>query len=474
MIRRRPAPSRSSRTEVNPKVVWILQVIFILANGVLAIWLPKHGSQVMWHGRFTLLGGVILAMLFHRPAPAAYAAAYIAGCEVLWRMKKADLPWEMGKYATILILGMAIMRAGKLKRSFLPAAYFLLLLPSCVLIVGGMRPDEMREQLTFNLLGPLALAVCAIFFASVPLTVQELKNTLVCLIGPAFGIAVLALESLEASQFTTFSDVSNATASGGYGPNQVSGVLGLAILSILCYLMLGSPSKMMTGFMFLLLLFMVRQVILTFSRGGLYMALGGAVAGSVFLVRDKRQRTRLLVGGAVLSLVFFALVLPRIERMTRGAVSERFGSLETTGRTELIEADIDTFFHNPVLGVGPGMGAKNRLKYFRIGTAHTEWTRMIAEHGVLGLLAAVCLFALVWQNIRRAPSPQEKAIAAAFAMYCFLHLSVDATRLVAPSFAFGLVTVTLLKPRRHAAAPAAPVIPRAAGQPLRPRAAAAR
>ena len=122
MIRRRPAPSRSSQTEVNPKVIWILQVIFILANGVLAVWMPKHGSAVMWHGRFTLLGGVVLAMLFRRPAPAAYAAAYIAGCEVLWRMKKADLPWEMGKYATILILAMAIMRAGKLKRSFLPAA----------------------------------------------------------------------------------------------------------------------------------------------------------------------------------------------------------------------------------------------------------------------------------------------------------------------------------------------------------------
>jgi hypothetical protein len=123
-------------------VIWILQVVFILANGVLAMWLPKHGSAVMWHGRFTLLAGVVLAMLFNRPAPAAYAAAYIAGCEVLWRMKKADLPWEMGKYATILILVMAIMRAGKLKRSLLPAAYFILLLPSCVMIVGGMRPTR--------------------------------------------------------------------------------------------------------------------------------------------------------------------------------------------------------------------------------------------------------------------------------------------------------------------------------------------
>jgi hypothetical protein len=71
-------------------------------------------------------------------------------------MKKADLPWEMGKYAVIVVLGAAIMRSGKLKRSFLPAAYFICLLPSCILGLGVYRQDEMREQLTFNLLGPLA------------------------------------------------------------------------------------------------------------------------------------------------------------------------------------------------------------------------------------------------------------------------------------------------------------------------------
>ena len=35
---------------------------------------------------------------------------------------------------------------------------------------------------------------------------------------------------------------------------------------------------------------------------------------------------------------------------------------------------------NQVLGVGPGLGGKNRLRYFRVATAHTEWSRMIAEH----------------------------------------------------------------------------------------------
>jgi hypothetical protein len=98
---------------------------------------------------------------------------------------------------------------------------------------------------------------------------------------------------------------------------------------------------------------------------------------------------------------------------------------------------------------------------------------MLAEHGTLGVLSAVCLFAMVWQSIRRAPTPQEKAIVAAFAMYGFLHLSVDATRLVAPSFAFGLATVTILS-RAAAPRPRPRGRPARRGQPQQPRVAAAR
>jgi len=465
---RRPAPAGPSQADRTPALFWILQLAFIAVNVVIVVWMPKHGAAAMWHGRFTLLGGVILAMLFSRPAPAAYAAAYITGCEVFWRMKKAELPWEMGKYAVILVLGMAIIRSGKLKRSFLPAAYFILLLPSCILGLGVYKGDDMREQLTFNLLGPLALAVCALFFASVPLSVQELRNTLICLIGPVTGIAILGVQMLQEKNINFNADVSNAAASGGYGPNQVAAALGLGMLAVLVYLTLGVPSKLMLAAMLGVFMLMLRQCILSFSRGGLYMVVGAVIAGGFFLVRDQKQRKRLFMGGAVIAVILLAYVLPRVQEMTRGAVGERFSSIDTTGRSALIEADIETFFRNPVLGIGPGLGEKNRLKYFRVGTAHTEWTRMLAEHGTLGILSIIAIFALALANIRRAETPREKAIAAAFMMYAFLHMCVDATRLVAPSFAFGLGAWTVWRPRRRiAAAPAKIVRPRPPGVPAR-------
>jgi hypothetical protein len=336
-----------------------------------------------------------------------------------------------------------------------------------VLCLGAFRGDELREQLTFNLLGPLAIAVCAIFFASVPLTVQELRNTLIALIGPIVGIALLGIQTLESSKHINFGDVSNAAAAGGYGPNQVAAILGLGMVAVLVYLTIGSPNKLMTGSLVVILLLLARQCILTFSRGGLYMALGATAAGAFFLIQDRRQRAKVFFGGGLLAVIFLALILPRIESMTRGAVSERFASVDTSGRTLLIQADIDTFFHNPVMGIGPGLGGKNRLRYFHVPTAHTEWTRMLAEHGVLGIASMACLFAFAWRSIRGAPTPREKAVAAAFIAYCFLHLSVDATRLVAPSLAFGLASLNLLRARRTAAVAAVPAA--RAARPLRPR-----
>ena len=467
MIHRRPATAAPQQTERGPALFWILQLAFIGVNVVLAIWMPKHGAAAMWHGRLTLLGGVALAMLFSRPAPAAYAAAYITGCEVFWRMKKADLPWEMGKYAVIVVLGMAIVRAGRLKRGFLPIGYFVCLLPSCVLALGLYKGDEMREQLTFNLLGPLALAVCAVFFATVPLTVQELRNTMICLIGPIVGIAILGVQTLEEGNIN-FGGASNATAAGGYGPNQVAAVLGLGMLAVLVYLLLGSTSKLMLAAMLGLFVVMLRQCILTFSRGGLYMMAGAVMAGGFFLVRDKKQRRRLFLLGSVLAVILIAWLIPRVEEMTRGAVSERYSSIDTTGRGLLIQADMETFFKNPVLGVGPGLGGKNRLRYFRVPTAHTEWTRMLAEHGTLGLLSGVFFFAMALSTLRRAETPRDKAVAAAFMTYAFLHMCVDATRLVAPSFAFGVGTWTVFRARRRVAVPKPGIVrPRPPGMPAR-------
>ena len=60
----------------------------------------------------------------------ACAAAYISGAEVFWRMRRVDIPWEFGKYAVFLVLAVALVRTARVRRSWLPVAYFLAPVPS--------------------------------------------------------------------------------------------------------------------------------------------------------------------------------------------------------------------------------------------------------------------------------------------------------------------------------------------------------
>lgn len=65
-----------------------------------------------------------------------------------------------------------------------------------------------------------------------------------------------------------------------------------------------------------------------------------------------------------------------------------------TGRAELAKEEIETFLKNPFFGVGVGKTAEIRQQ--RIGefvASHDEITRMASEHGALGVLGLLILFA---------------------------------------------------------------------------------
>jgi hypothetical protein len=229
-------------------------------------------------------------------------------------------------------------------------------------------------------------------------------------------------------------------------------MLGLGILACVLYLAIGPGSPVATAAFAMLALFLFRQCAITFSRGGLYMAVGGIAAGAFYLARDRRARWKLLGLMAVALPVLFFVIWPRLEDLTGGAIGARFGSTESTGRDLLIQADLETWSENPVFGSGPGLAGKNRMKLFRVPTAHTEYSRLVSEHGVFGLAALAVLLWMGVNNIRSAPSRLEKALAAAMIAYSLLHMAVDGMRLASAGFAFGISGVRLLIPRRQTAA----------------------
>ena len=214
----------------NRSLEWLWQLLFIGAHVPLAMLIKKHSPYAMWHALAVLVVGVLLALRRRHFEGVACVAAYITGAEVFWRMRRAEIPWEFGKYAVALVLLIALVRTPRPRRDWLPIAYFLLLLPSALLTIMGLDATEARDQLSFNLSGPLALALCAAFFHSLRFSKRELRWIYASLIGPIVSIAWIGAVMLDKAQLDEFANDSNAIGSGGFGPNQVSAVLGLGIL----------------------------------------------------------------------------------------------------------------------------------------------------------------------------------------------------------------------------------------------------
>jgi cell division protein FtsW (lipid II flippase) len=94
-----------------------------------------------------------------------------------------------------------------------------------------------------------------------------------------------------------------------------------------------------------------------------------------------------------------------------------------------------------VFGVGVGQAKQNRALW-RAGLAHNEWTRLLAEHGVFGLLSMLVLLAVMAGSLIRARGHLEKAVVVGLVVWGAAFLAVNDMRIVAPSFFMGLACAT--------------------------------
>ena len=163
-------------------------------------------------------------------------AAYVAGAEVLWRMTGGTVVYEFGKYAVVGLLVLATIqapRAGKL--SLAPLGYFVLLLPSIMQTLSALgNLSDARREISFNLSGPVCLAACAFFFSNFALRNLPFRKLAIALAAPTLSVGAIAGRStLDAGPMIRFTTQSNFVTSGGFGPNQVSAVLGLGCVVLM-------------------------------------------------------------------------------------------------------------------------------------------------------------------------------------------------------------------------------------------------
>lgn len=422
--------------------------VFAAGHAVLALVMRAVPSVGTVHAVACLGVGVFVAA--RRPIrEVAFVVAYIVGAEVLWRMTSAGVFWEYGKYAVSAVVLIALSRVHAPRNRGLAITYLVVLLPSVLLTVMNEPFDRARQEVSFNLSGPLCLMLCVLLFSNVRLRDDDLRTTMLMLIAPVLGICTIAYHSTVSATDLTFFGDSNTVTSGGFDPNQVSAMLGLGLLFALLLVLERRVSLPLRIALAVLAVAFAAQAALTFSRGGLGLALASAFAAMFYLVRDRRARITLVVLGALLFSVGKYMVVPRLEEFTSGKLGERYTDLNTSNRAAIASDDLQIFANNPVLGVGPGAATKLREELGHVGVAHTEFTRLLAEHGILGALATLLLFALAIRTVTRARTLQARAFVVAMVVWVTLFLLINAMRLAAPSFLFGLACAV-----SHASLPA--------------------
>lgn len=341
--------------------------------------------------------------------PSIYAAmmVYLVSFELIARMAQTSpyIPYEMGKYLFFILLIIGIL---KYRTSQWPALWMALaLIPGAILDLSG---QVSFLDMIFNFLGPLNVALAILFFKGKRFSRTMFMNLIILMIYPM--VAVLAHAIFKAPDLgdVEFELGANMVTSGGFGSNQVSTGLGLA--SFLIFIFWINNWKL-TGYRWLdttLLIVFILQGLLTFSRGGmvtgflgifiLLLALRNAKTWQIKKYHLPRIGKYLIPSFILIMGVFFVvnrltdgMLLLRYQGETAGTVAgskQKSLNTITSGRFDIFTGDIDLFLENPILGVGAGASKYLREKMTGV-VAHVELSRLLGEHGLLGILYFILL-----------------------------------------------------------------------------------
>lgn len=422
-----------------PKTSSVL--VFLGLHIPLALAMTVHPLVSTLHAAVTLLIGLRSVAVSRKPDAVFAVLAYVVACEPLWRVHHAMIFHETGKYAVTALAVLALLRFRLWHRADKTAlAYFVLLLPSILVL-----PEFDRQMISFNLSGPLALAAATLFASACRISERTLLRLFVMILAPISGMAFLGTASmLETSEDINF--YVSKLPSAGLGKNQASSALALAGLVTFFYLCIERRHKVQRMLLAAVGIWCTALAALTFSRGGVATTVGAIAATGFFLLRDRRFRGAFVFRMVLLLALSAYAVVPVLESVTSGALGKRFSDSSLTGRDLLIEADFLAFRDHPLLGVGPGRSKVYHDRIFRRVPAHTEYTRLLAEHGLFGLVSLLLLASMVWRGLLRPVPTLQKAVGTGLVAWSLLFMFHAAVRMVAPCFTFAIGLSLLRRP----------------------------
>ena len=139
--------------------------------------------------------------------------------------------------------------------------------------------------------------------------------------------------------------------------------------------------------------------------------------------------------------------------LTGGMLENRYSGKNATGdqkedissgRVDIFLYQLESFYEAPIFGIGVGNGKYRRIASDENITAasHNEISRLIEEHGLMGILILILLITVPITKIIYSDYYQ-KAFLFAFFLFWILTINHSAMRIAFPSFIYGLSLVTI-------------------------------
>ena len=424
---------------------YLYLVLFHVVIGALGFLLP-FTAKIYGYSIF-IYGVYYIIKKQNRNNEALIAAAYVVGSEVFLRMTGGNPLYEISKYGVMVFILIGMYYSGFSKGAVPYWIFLLLLVPSVIISTFTLNFDtNIRKAIAFNISGPVCLGLASLYTFRRKIALAEINNVLLSMGLPIITCMVYLTFYTPNVQDVVTGTQSNFQTSGGYGPNQVATILGLGMFIFFSRVILDSKTKFQVILNLIIALNITYRGILTFSRGGMITGLLMIVLLLVFLYfksnfggRVKLNYIIVLLMGAMIATWSYTSF------QTGGLIDKRYANQDAagrvkksqfTGREEVAQNEINTFLKNPIFGVGVGKGAEVREEETGIKVlSHDEITRMLAEHGSLGIIALLLLFftplVLYLEN-------KFNMFLLCFVAFWFLTINHAAMRTAAPAFVYSL------------------------------------
>jgi O-antigen ligase len=380
-------------------------------------------------------------------------SAYIVGSEVLFRMSKGLIFYEFPKYMVFIFLLTGLIVEKKKQNISLIYLIYILLLLFGITFSDIPYPESIRTNIIFNLSGPILLGLCAIYFYKRKISIELLLKILKYMSLPIISMASYIYLKVPNLESIVFGGVSSTLASGGYGPNQVATILGVGVFILSLYIII---SKKYSGFFIIdvfLLIFLFFRALITLSRGGVITAILAILLFSfIYLLSKKNNFIHMTKYFSFLIILSIPIWL-YTSSVTDGMVDNRYtnknakGVLKkdiSAGRIDIFKTEWNGFIENPFFGIGVGTGKFVRGEELGLRSAsHNEMSRLLGEHGALGLIMIFILFFVPIVTMNK-QTLRSRAFLSAFLLFWFLTVNHSAMRLAMPAFIYGLAVITIV------------------------------